>query len=82
MEKSGVTILLDPSARLEKGKTSIALSRHRGIFFLDVFTAAYPGGAGAALTATRRRQQIPELEATAAPTHDASATPLHDSTIS
>ena len=55
MRKSGVTTVLDPSARLEKGKTSIALSRHSGLFFHDASTATYPGGAGAALAATRQR---------------------------
>ena len=80
METLGITTVLGPNARLEKGKTSI-LSRHRGLFYIDAVTTTYSGGASAALTATRRRPQMPELEAIAAKTHDASATP-RDSTIS
>ena len=82
MEKFGATIVLGPSACLEKGKTSIALSGHCGLFLLGVSTATYLSGAGAALTATRQRLQMPELEATATPIHDASTAPLHDNTIS
>ena len=32
MEASGVNTVLGSNARLEKGKTSIGLSRHRGLF--------------------------------------------------
>ena len=78
MGTSGITTVLGPNARLEEGKTSINLSRRRGIFYIDFFTATYPGGAGAALIATRRRRQMSELEAITAPTHDAPTTPIRD----
>ena len=54
METSGVTTVLDPFPRLEKGDTRIELSRHRGLFYLDTFTGTFPGGVGAALLAARQ----------------------------
>ena len=51
----GITTVLGPNARLEKGNAVITLPRHRGLFYIGAFTAAYPGGAGTVPTATRRR---------------------------
>ena len=61
MEAPATTTVLGSKPHPEKDNTCIDPAKHRGLFYLGVFIAAYPGGTDAALIATRRRHRMPEL---------------------
>ena len=88
MEDSGATTIAGTNTRLVKDNTCIDPSKFHELFYLGVLAGLFPGGIDAALSATRRRRRIPELEvipeleATTAPAHDVPTLPLHDITIS
>ena len=52
---------LTPTRAPRRARPASLYRRHRGLFYLGIFTATYLGGVGATLIATRRRRRIPAM---------------------